>query len=154
MSDAEFVFDEKQWDDFVKRVRTNLSPETTNKIIEATAYRGLKKIVSIMPHRTGALGRSWSVMKEAAAEYRIASSSKVALFIEEGTKAHGPRYKKFLYIPLRPGAATWRKGFVFGKDYILVKRVKGIKARKYLKPVSQEIFGMMINDFEQHLRTV
>jgi len=151
MSDFEFEFDQAKWDEFVKKIEKHFSKEKIDKIIEATAYKGLKKIVSIMPKRTGALGRSWHVNKASIGEYQIVSANKVALFLEEGTRAHGPVTAKFLYIPLRPGAATWRKGFVFGKDYVLVKRVKGIKARKYLKPVSEDIMKMMVTDFTTHL---
>jgi hypothetical protein len=151
---VEFEWDEKKWQEFTKKIIKQLSDDKIDSILQATAYRGLKHIVSSMPKRTGALGRSWYVDKRKKSEYLISTTSKVALFLEDGTKAHGPKVKKFLYIPLRPGAATWRKGFVFGKDFILVKRVKGIKARKYLKPISKEILGMMISEFSNHLESI
>jgi hypothetical protein len=150
-ADAVFDWDKQKWDSFVKRIKKHLSSEETDKVLAANAYRGHRRMVEIMPKRTGALGRSWYVNRARVGEYQIASMSKIALFIEEGTKAHGPRVKKYLYIPLRPGAAVWRKGFVWGRDYILVKRVKGIKARHYLKPITVEIFNMMVKDFSAHL---
>jgi hypothetical protein len=152
MSDATFEFDQAKWDAFRTRIEKHLSKEKTDKIIEAVAYKGLKKFVEGMPHRTGATARSWYVNKKGSGEYKIITASKVAVYLEDGTKAHGPKKKKFLYIPLRPGAAVWRKGFIFGKDYILAKKVKGIKALKYFKPTSDDIFKTMIIDFKTHLK--
>lgn len=151
----EAEFDEKAWNDFVKRIERKLSPSQISKVMNMTAHWGLRHTVEAMPKRTGALKRSWKVLESKnGQEYRIASDSKVALFLEEGTKAHGPKVKKFLYIPLRPGAAVWRKGFVYGEDYILVKRVKGIKAAKYLKPLSADIFEAMVGNFQKQIEEI
>lgn len=146
-------WDKAKWDAFVRRIQARLSSSTIDNVLEAIAYKGLRMFASILPKRTGALQRSWSVQKKGIGQYQIFSTSKVALFLEEGTKDHGPKTKKFLYIPLRRGAAVWRKGLVIGKDYILVKRVKGIRAMRYLKPVSQDVLGEMVKDFGQKLAT-
>lgn len=152
---VEFEFDEKQWRAFIKRIERKLTPSAINGVMKATAFWGLRHVVEIMPKRTGALKRSWKAVESAGGkEYRIASDSKVALFLEDGTKAHGPRVKKFLYIPLRPGAAVWRKGFVFGKDYILVKRVKGINGLKYLRPASDNILKAMADNFMAKMQEI
>jgi hypothetical protein len=149
----EFEFDKAQWNAFVKRIEKKLTPMEIRKVMGASAFWGLRHIVEAMSQRTGALKRSWKVIEPSLGgqDYRIASDSKVSLFIEEGTKAHGPKTAKFLYIPLRPGAAVWRKGFVWGKDYILVKRVKGIAAQKYLRPMSEDILKTMANNFAQQM---
>jgi len=150
----EYKWDKASWDAFVNRIQKNLSWITIDKVLEATAYKGLKSFVSAMPKRTGALKRSWYVLKHAPGEYLIASDSKVALFLEKGTKAHGPKTAKFLYIPLRPGAAVWRKGFVLGKDYLLAKRVKGIDGLKYLAPTSKKVHNTMVDDFMKQLEKI
>ena len=56
-------------------------------------------------------------------------------FLEHGTANAGtgfitPRRSKVLYIPLtRSAASGWRPGLVFGVDYVLAKRVRGIQPR-------------------------
>jgi|WetSurMetagenome_2_1015567.scaffolds.fasta_scaffold02369_9 hypothetical protein len=156
-AEAIFEWDKAKWKAFAKRIKNNVNSSRIDKILEDAAYNGQKHIASTMPWKSkktidrSGIATSWYVLKKKRGEYKIASTHKVAFFLEDGTKAHGPRVKKCLYIPLRPGAATWREGFVLGKDYILVKRVKGIKARKYLKPISLEILGMMVSDFEAYI---
>lgn len=142
-------FDEKKLKAFITRIEKGLSKSVIDKIIEAAAWKGQRLFASTLNSKS----IFWLVKKLGDGQ-QISTANKVALFLEDGTKAHGPKTAKFLYIPLRPGAATWRKGFVFGKDYILTKRVKGIKARKYLKPVSEKIFKDMLRDFETHLKAV
>lgn len=151
----DFVLDDKKWKAFTTRVERNLSSSQVDRVLEATAWSGLKYIiVPAMPHKTGALKRSWKPVKVSAHQWKIASDSKVALYIEEGTKAHGPKTAKFLYIPLRPGAASWRQGFVWGKDYILVKKVKGIKAQHYLEPASKRMSNLLALKFQKHLEKI
>ena len=142
-------FDEKKFKAFIKRIEDGLSKPVIEKIIEAAAWKGQRLFASTLHSKS----IFWLVKKLDDGQ-QIFTANKVAWFLEDGTKAHGPKTAKFLYIPLRPGAATWRKGFVIGKDYILTKRVKGIKARKYLKPVSEKVFKDMLEDFAAHLRAV
>jgi hypothetical protein len=143
--------DQKEWNKFVDKVNKNLSEDTIDKLIQATAFKGLRLFVAAYPKRTGSVARGWKALKKGIGSYEIVNFNKVALFLEEGTKAHGPRRAKFLYIPLRPGAAVWRQGFVFGQDYILVKRVKGIKPLNKLTPISEQLLVMMVKDFEKQI---
>lgn len=143
-------WDKQKWDAFVRRIEKSLALSTIDRVLAATAYKGLKIFTAFLPKKTGA----WFVQKKGIGEYQLVSMSKVALFLEEGTRAHGPRTAKFLYIPLRPGAAVWREGFVYGRDYILTKRVKGIRARHYLKPLSEYVLKLMVDDFSAHLAAV
>ena len=147
-------WDEAKWNAWVKRIESKLTPGEIQRKMLALSYRGLRMAVEAMPKRTGALKRSWTVREVRPGEHLIYSMSKVALFLEEGTRAHGPRRAKHLYIPLRPGAATWRKGFVYGEDYILVKWVKGITALKYLKPLSDDTRMLMVQEFEKMVSEV
>lgn len=160
MTDIESDFENAKWDAWYKTIERNLTGSQIEKVMEALAWKGQKHIATTMPWKTkktidrSGIAKSWHVIKKGIGEYQIVSAHKVAFFLEEGTKAHGPKVKKFLYIPLHPGAATWRKGFVYGQDYILVKWVKGIDARHYLKPVSEAIMQMMIDDFTQQIEKV
>lgn len=68
------------------------------------------------------------------------SVADIAKFVDQGTANNGqgyiyPKRAKRLYIPLKRTAIVWREGLKFGKDYILAKRVRGIKGRKFVAPV-------------------
>jgi hypothetical protein len=153
---AEFKLDDQKWQAFLGRIKKQLTSIEVDKTIKATAYWGLREVVKAMAKRTGALKRSWKVNEPAipGGEYAIESDSKVAKYLEDGTKAHGPKTAKFLYIPLRPGAAVWRKGFVYGKDYVLAKRVKGIDGLKYLEPLAKRVLAQMVKNFEQKVGAI
>lgn len=151
---SEFEWDKKKWNAFVKKIESKVSKDQVDRTLTGVAYKGLKEMVAAMPSKTGALRQSWKVLKKGQGEYAIVSLSKVALFLEAGTKAHGPKTAKFLYIPLRPNAAVWREGLVLGKDYILTKRVKGITAMHYLRPVANRTLNIMVDDFHVQLKKV
>lgn len=63
----------------------------------------------------------------------VTNTSKVMVFLERGTRAHGPVTANALYIPLKKSAMIWRRGLVFGRDYVLAKRVRGIRARRIVE---------------------
>lgn len=149
-----YEWNEKRWKDFVKRIQKNVNKDKIDKILNAVSQEGVKTVVGKMPKKpkgkgfvTGQTANKWFAKKLSFGKYQIYSTSKVALFLEQGTRAHGPKTAKFLYIPLRKNALVWRKGMIFGKDYILAKRVKGIDAMHYLEPTSNEILEDMVNKF-------
>ena len=84
---------------------------------------------------TGNTRKSWIVRRNMGASYTVTNTSKIMLFLEVGTRAHGPVRARFLYIPLKPGAARWNSSLIRGVDYILTKRVRGIRARKIVEGV-------------------
>lgn len=139
-------FDAKEWKTFTKNIKKVLSKAEIDKVLKGTSYYGQREFVKALKSKS----INWAVVKLGDG-YKVVSLSKVALFLEEGTKAHGPVRAKFLYIPLRPNAAVWRKGMIFGKDYILAKRVKGIKARHYYEPVSARISNELVRNFNLKL---
>jgi hypothetical protein len=151
---AQFKWDQKKWKEFVRKVEKNVNRDTIDKVLAGVAFTGQREFVAVMPKVTGELARSWHTIKRGTAQYEITSNSKVALFLEEGTKAHGPKTAKYLYIPLRPGARVWRRGLVFGRDYVLTKRVRGIKALKYLRPVSDSLSKVMVDEFVKQLQKI
>lgn len=144
-----FEWDKKKWDSFTRKIQRKVSKPEIDKTLKATAYEGQREFVKTLQSKS----IDWVVLKDGAG-YTVASTNKVALFLEDGTKAHGPVNAKYLYIPLRPNAAVWRRGLVRGKDFILTKRVKGIKARKYLKPVSNVIAKKLVDNFTTKLKQV
>ena len=60
--------------------------------------------------------------------YRIYNNEPTMQWLEDGTKAHGPVSASRLYVPRSAaGRKGYRKGLKWGKDFILTKRVRGIK---------------------------
>ena len=74
---------------------------------------------------------SW-VTEELKDGFRIKNTNVVMIYLEKGTKAHGPVTAKRLYIPLKPEAVQWSKGLKFAEDFVLAKRVRGIRALNIL----------------------
>ena len=98
-------------------------------VLERVAWESFKRLVSATPKRfTGATRAAWQVIRAGDRGYVIRNPSRVMNYLEHGTKAHGPVAAKFLYIPLRAGAMVWHRGLVRGSDYILARRVRGIRA--------------------------
>lgn len=79
----------------------------------------------------------WFIKKPGQGARIIENADKVTRFLDEGTVAHGPVTKKFLYIPLVRAAAKWTAaaGLKWGVDYILVKWVRGITAKHFIPKV-------------------
>jgi hypothetical protein len=109
-----------------------MSPQATDPLMESVAMKTLRALVMKTPKGfTGQTRRDWNVFRRAGAGggYMVTNQSKVMFFLEKGTADHGPKEKKLLYIPLNRKAAVggWNAQLKVGVDYILTKRVKGIK---------------------------
>jgi len=113
------------------KLEAGLSPQVTDPIMEKVAWRTYATLVAKTPKGyTGQTRRNWGVFKRPQGGYLVTNKpGKVMLFLEKGTKAHGPKTAKALYIPLNRKAALggWNPSLVPGVDYILRKSVKGIK---------------------------
>ena len=108
-----------------------------NRVVAKTAQIGRSRLVKQTPKRwTGHTRRSWQVKQQGAGHYLVYNESKVMGYLEFGTRAHGPKTAKFLFVPLTRRAfnagarkAIQDKRYKRGRDYVLTKRVKGIQAR-------------------------
>jgi len=129
--------------------------------VEIAAWKAEAALVELTPKKwTGMTRKSWSVKKVTAGSRLIFNSSKVMLFLEGGTgQSTGgyiyPRNARLLYIPLNVRASYgWQKGFVFGKDYVLAKRVKGIQARNIVRDYTPKAMALLKDEMKQFLRRV
>ena len=80
----------------------------------------------------------------------VENTSKIMLFIEGGTgnagtpTSHGgyiyPKTKRALFIPLSASVAMsgYRRGMVFGTDFVMAKRVRGIQAQRIIENFKPE----------------
>lgn len=129
------------YDDSAARRRIDLltkamAPERTHQVIAGVAAMAFAKVVRDTPKRWfGQVRGSWQMRHQKVGQVVIANQNKVMLFLEEGTANAGQGYiypvrKKMLYIPLnRRASFGWTKSLKRGKDYVLARRVRGIKPR-------------------------
>ena len=110
---------------------------------------------------SGTLQRSWIVQQVAPNVFELTSNMPVIMkYLEMGTKAHGPTKAKRLFVPLTRKAAqagpkgvmqaimSWRANrqpgsktkppYIVGRDFVWAKRVKGIKARWFIRSARAE----------------
>lgn len=120
----------------LKRVAAQFTPDKIDGVVAKVTADTLRHVVEATPKRFfGDLRRQWRADRLGSGSYVIRNSSKVMLFLEEGTANGGtgriyPKTKKALYIPLtRRAALGWKPGLKYGVDYILRKSVRGIKPR-------------------------
>lgn len=128
-----------------------LTPEATSPLIEKVAWSTHRRLVEDTPKKwTGQTRRGWRVMKNGNG-WRVTNENKVMLWLELGTRDHGPKTKKALFIPLKSSAlAGWNASLVMGVDYILTRRVKGIRARYIVRkerPIAQNHMKMAIDAY-------
>lgn len=167
----------------LKKIAAGLNLDAIDKVVDVAAHQTQASLIRKTPKKWfGQVRRGWFVSKIGPGQRVVANSNKIMLFLEEGTKAHGPLQiqgprrpgerlgRAALFIPLTrkavnatagiygvgtvdqfttQGETYWetrralfqrtetvRRGrrtvgsraFVFGIDYVLAKRVKGIKA--------------------------
>lgn len=135
--------------------------------VEIAAWRIHRALVQETPKKwTGNTRREWKVEKVAPGTRRIYNNSKVMLFLEAGTgwagtpTSHGgyiyPKTKKALFIPLTSTAAHmgWSRGMVWGKDYVLAKRVRGIRAMRIVAKMRPRAAQMLRDEMKAFLQKV
>ncbi len=136
MIEADVQVDTDRARAFVNSVQGALSRGEHFRVVETEAAKSFRRVVEATPKGwTGKTRQEWKMNQEQPGEWRIFNDYKVMRFLEHGTQAHGPKTAKALYIPLTRSAAIggWRPGLVFGLDYVLAKRVRGIRAMNIVR---------------------
>jgi len=115
---------------YLASVRNAFDSGQHHEVVEKVAAKSFSRMVRATPKGyTGMTRQEWELKRTSPGEWWINNDYKVMRFLEYGTKAHGPKTAKALYIPLNRRAAIggWKRGMRFGVDYVLAKREKGIK---------------------------
>lgn len=153
---AEFTIDDKELKKLFADINKKLSREMQEKKLAIVAQEARMIAIKETPKKTGAGQRGWKANKKNALEWELMNTNKHASYLEFGTGIHGykrtmikPKTKKFLYIPLRPGAKVWRPGFKRGKDFILVKESRGMKAQPFLSDVVKKVNSFFVSTFSK-----
>ncbi len=136
-----------------------MSPQAQDMILKRVAWVWHGRMVQRTPKRwTGATRRGWIVLpisRGTARGYRVSNGVKTMIYLEKGTRPHGPKKAKRLFIPLtRKAAQAGARGVIAqlqmerasreqgqrmstkfkpGVDFVFTKWVKGIKAMRIVE---------------------
>lgn len=152
-----FVVHDQATSAYLKKVQSAFASGDHVKVLQRVAYRALASLVSATPKGfTGNTRQRWVVIPIAGRGYVVTNTHKVMMFLELGTKAHGPVTAKMLYIPLNRAAAIrgWHKGLVRGVDYVLAKRVRGIRAKHIVSSRREGVYQDMRSEMIAYLRRI
>lgn len=121
----------------LNRLKAALQPPALTQVLELEAQKTFAEIVMATPKKwTGQTRRSWRVLRPSGTLRVVANDNKVMRFLESGTANGGTGYiypttSKALFIPLvRRAMYGFKKGFKFGVDFVLARRVRGIAPRR------------------------
>ena len=111
------------------------------------------------PKKTGKTRKAWRMEPARGAGgrfgfgYTIENNEPTMIWLEDGTRAHGPVKAKRLYIPQTLAARKgYKKGMKFGRDYILAKKVRGIKPHNIVRNQLGLTKGMLLNNYNKVMR--
>lgn len=134
----------------LKKLRKALTPAVQDSILQKSAHLWHARMVLATPKRwTGQTAKSWRVVPAPSTRgsgWTVVNTSRVMVFLERGTRAHGPKPpNKRLFVPLTRRAAMAgprvvvaeliaarqakrRPKYRVGRDFVFAKRVRGIRA--------------------------
>jgi len=130
----------------LRKLRAAMTPDAMDAVVNRVAFVTHRRLVQRTPKRwTGQTRRYWRVLRRRSSWYSVTNLSQVMVWLEKGTKAHGPKSAKALFVPLnRKAAFAGPKGvmaainavkgtnkkprFIAGRDFVFTKKVRGIKA--------------------------
>ena len=141
----------------ILRIVKNLSQEQVDKIVDKVALQSETNLKINTPKGWfGTVRNGWTTRKPepgvrvVSNGIRTPNGVPIVLFLEEGTARAGtgwiyPRTSKKLYVPLtKRAAAGWRPSLVYGKDYVLKNRVRGIKPLHFIAAEREKIEGRIV----------
>jgi hypothetical protein len=125
----------------MRKIKRKFTQQGVDRVVRKVAWVTHRRLVTRTPKKwTGHTRRSWRVFRRGTAHYSVTNRSKVMIFLEKGTRAHGPKRAKFLFIPLTRKAAlagarkvVGNEAFKPGRHFVLAKRVRGIKALRIVE---------------------
>lgn len=156
MAIAVTVRDEKARS-FLKKLNNKFRSGEHIGVLNRVALKSMSRLIQRTPKGfTGLTRQKWTIIKVSGRGYIVTNSSKVMLFLERGTKAHGPVTAKFLYIPLNRAAAIggWHPGLQIGADYVLARRVRGIRAMNIVQSERPIILASLRQEMIRFIREI
>lgn len=127
-----------------QRLVSALAPGKQANVIRKAAYVWQGRMVRRTPKRwTGQTRRHWKVTRIGENTFRLENDSQVMKWLEAGTKPHGPKKAKLLFVPLtRKAAAAGARGVISANNAAKAQAawsnygsaVTGAKAKKAKLP--------------------
>lgn len=152
----EMGIDQAEWDKFIENVKQNLGHDAQQQVLEETAQEARRDLIELTPKKSGGTRAGWQVYPGEDGGRKVQNTEATMLFLEQGTRDHGPVNAKSLFIPLRPTVLPKKGGgskYKFGVDFILTKRVKGIKAmnlvQNYVPLVIQKLMERALKQIDK-----
>ena len=130
-------------------------PDRIDRLVRKTAEESRRNVVRATPKKwTGQTRRGWKVYQAGRMHYIVHNLNPVMGFLEHGTRAHGPVTARRLYIPLkRAGFNAYLTGnfskLKYGRDYVLAKRVKGIRAKHIARDEERQATRLLAGRINQ-----
>ena len=138
----------------IERLKAAMDGGGARRVTETVAFWTFRELVLRTPKKwTGQVRRGWQITK-AGIGWQVTNLNKVMLFLERGTRSHGPRTAKALFIPLTRKAAMGGQDLKFGRDYIFAKRVKGIAARHIVRDQRVRTNDKLFADMQAYVRMI
>lgn len=146
------------YDKFLTALQERLAPARLNILTEREAFQTHAELVEAMPQKWNLSGirQSWKVEQIDTAHHSVENDNRIFRFLDKGTKPQVAKSGKKFFIPLTKRAAVaYASGnrsakLKYGKDYILVKKHKGIEARDFSgkqNEVTQERFQKSVDEY-------
>ena len=122
----------------LEKVAKSITPRIKLGLRKVSTHAYKRLIQETPKGYTGQTRKSWKLFNYSSPKsvsFEISNSSRIMKYLEDGTKAHGPRTAKYLFVPLNKTTALKgiTKSSKFGRSYVLTKRVKGIKGLHIVK---------------------
>lgn len=126
----------------------------TNKILSSPFIKAELRVITEAakdeaiyktPERfTGNAKAGWQVVSRGSVGWVLRNNYRAMRYLESGTKSHGAKRAKRMFIPLNKkahnagpkGVYRNRKNYKWGVDYVLAKRVRGIPAHNILRDLN------------------
>mgnify|MGYP003631506207 CR=1 FL=1 len=149
----DMTIDDENAERILRELERAMSQANTDLVVfqEAEYTRG--QLATETPKGwTGQTKREWRTARITNG-WAVTNDSRVMRWLEKGTKAHGPKTAKVLFIPLTASAAIggWKQGMKFGRDYVLKKWVKGIKAHRIVEAERPQAQIRLRIQMERHI---
>jgi hypothetical protein len=142
----------------MQAIADGITRERTTQICQGVALRTFQAAVQATPVRFfGQVRASWQFIPTQTGAI-IRNPNKIFLFIDQGTANQGagyiyPKVKKFLFVALtRAAAGGWHAGLVRGVDYILKKKVRGIKPIHLMDRLRAFANAALKQEFKNYIR--
>lgn len=164
VADAEKLFD-KDFKKVVQQGYRELKIKTLSKEPGSKSFGFKGMNVTAKNLKTGLTANAWKINKRGLSDYSIDNNRKtsdgkhfIVDLIEKGHRGIRPKFKKQLYMPLsRSGQAKAHgvidKSLKYGKDFILLDRVKPRKGRKFINSIvkkgNKELFKLIVDSIRK-----